>query len=568
MAVSLRTATAIARTELRARRLSTAGWVLVALAASGSVIAIYPIFAQSEALSSLLESLPSGLMMLFGIDPTTFSTGAGFLQAQLYAFVGPAIVLTHAIGAGARATAGEEELGTADLLLAQPVRRGAVVLQKFVALATTTGCVAGAFAIALWLGTQATDLQLTPSGIIGANLGLWLLGLVHAALAMLVGAHTGRNDLAVAITAVFALGGFLLHGLGPLLPDLASIARVTPFSAYQTGLPLLNGPTAGCVQLALAAGALVGLAALALRGRDLGTTPATLALLSRQLQRAASVRQRTRRPRLTPLFGSVYGKCLWDRRVTLFVWMFVLCGLTAATMGLWPSIAENSSSFEQVIGLVPPEVFSAFGVHDPALLVTAEGFLSARIFAALGLVLVLIFAIGAGSGAVAGDRERGTLELELSTPVPRHRLLLQKLLALATLLAILTTALALTLLLGEGWLDLGLRAGPIVAASAALAAAGLFFGALALFVGAWTGRSALARGVPFVVIIAGFLVNSLSATVERMAVLRWTSPLYWYLGEGPLLSRGPSLGLVPLLVGTLALAGASVVAFERLDLSR
>ena len=47
----------------------------------------------------------------------------------------PLLLLVAAIGAGARATAGEEERGTLDLLLANPLSRRRLIAEKVAALA-------------------------------------------------------------------------------------------------------------------------------------------------------------------------------------------------------------------------------------------------------------------------------------------------------------------------------------------------------------------------------------------------------------------------------------------------
>ena len=55
----------------------------------------------------------------FGGD-LDYVSGAGYLGSELFAFMVPLLLLIAAIGAGARAIAGEEERGTLDLLLANP----------------------------------------------------------------------------------------------------------------------------------------------------------------------------------------------------------------------------------------------------------------------------------------------------------------------------------------------------------------------------------------------------------------------------------------------------------------
>ena len=66
------------------------------------------------------RSLPETLRNLFGGD---FTTPAGYLRSETFSALGPILFLVFAIGAGARAIAGEEEGRTLDLLLSTPIRR-------------------------------------------------------------------------------------------------------------------------------------------------------------------------------------------------------------------------------------------------------------------------------------------------------------------------------------------------------------------------------------------------------------------------------------------------------------
>jgi beta-exotoxin I transport system permease protein len=84
-----------------------------------------------------LENLPDFMKNLLGeID---YTTPEGYLQSELFAFLAPILLIVYAVGAGARAIAGEEEAGSLDLLLSVPIRRRRVLLDKFGAM------VAGSF---------------------------------------------------------------------------------------------------------------------------------------------------------------------------------------------------------------------------------------------------------------------------------------------------------------------------------------------------------------------------------------------------------------------------------------
>ena len=174
--------------------------------------------------------------------------------------------------------------------------------------------------------------------------------------------------------------------------------------------------------------------------------------------------------------------------------------------------------------MFPSEVFAAFGMGDPKDLMTAGGFISSRVYATVGLVLMLAFAIGMGAASIAGEERRGTLELQLATPLTRRRLLLEAFAAMLTLIAVLGIALCLVMALGNAAIGLDLSLESIVAATLGLALTGVFFGALALALGAATGSTGVARGVPAAVAVGGIWstvwapsspASRLSATCHR-----------------------------------------------------
>jgi ABC-2 type transport system permease protein len=249
-------------------------------------------------------------------------------------------------------------------------------------------------------------------------------------------------------------------------------------------------------------------------------------------------------------------------------WSLGLCAIAALTMLFWPTLSRSIGDFRAIIEMFPGEIFAAFGMGDPEDLMTAGGFISSRVYATVGLVLMLAFAVGMGAASIAGEERRGTLELQLAAPLTRRRLLLETFAAMLTLIAVLGIALCLVMALGNAAIDLDLSFESIVAATSGLALTGVFFGALALALGAATGSSGVARGVPAAVAVGGILLNGLGAVVADFAALRYLSPIYWFLGDSPPLLRGFSAGPLVLLGAALVAVGIGAVGFERRDLAR
>ena len=106
-----------------------------------------PVDRELQELDKLVASYPDALKSLFGIGSGSLTSGAGFLDAELFSFMLPLFVLVLAIGSGARTLAGEEDAGRLELLLAYPLRRSRSVLVKGLAVAAEVGLVCAAILV-------------------------------------------------------------------------------------------------------------------------------------------------------------------------------------------------------------------------------------------------------------------------------------------------------------------------------------------------------------------------------------------------------------------------------------
>jgi ABC-2 type transport system ATP-binding protein len=95
-----------------------------------------------------------------------------------------------AIGAGGRALAGEEEAGTLDLLLANPVSRRRVAVDKLAALAAEIVGLGVVLWTALWIGCRAAGLHVSAGHLAPATASAVLLAVGYGAIALLVGSIT------------------------------------------------------------------------------------------------------------------------------------------------------------------------------------------------------------------------------------------------------------------------------------------------------------------------------------------------------------------------------------------
>ena len=182
------------------RRWGILGWVVGGLALTAFIVALYPIVRDTAGFLDLIDQMPEGLLAMVGVDPALITTGFGYLQAQMYTLMAPLLVLIFTIGFGATATATEDETGTADLLLATPVSRDRMVVDKTQAMLLISALLVLSFAVVLLVGNVTVDLRLSIWGIVGVSIGLLLLGAFFGGLALAIAAWTGRRNLAIAVS--------------------------------------------------------------------------------------------------------------------------------------------------------------------------------------------------------------------------------------------------------------------------------------------------------------------------------------------------------------------------------
>lgn len=258
----------LAKTLFDQRR-SLLGWSVALVLLVAMYVAIWPSVRDQPSMSDFLDQMPQAFRSLFAAAGADMSTGVGYVQVELLSLMGPIVVLIYAVAAGSSAVAGEEERQTMDSLLANPVSRTRVVLDKAAAMVVGTALLGAVLAAALILEGRLTDMGLPTGNVIAAMLHLTLLGVVFGSLALAVSAATGSIGLSRAVPVAVAVVAYLVNGLAPLVDWLQPFQKASPFYQYVGHDPLRNGLDAGGVTVAVVTVAvLVAAAVWGFRRRD------------------------------------------------------------------------------------------------------------------------------------------------------------------------------------------------------------------------------------------------------------------------------------------------------------
>lgn len=192
-----------------------------------------------DSIGDAFRDLPDAVLAAIGgVD---MSTPIGWLQGELFSITVPlaAIILLAVIGANA--LAGEEENHTMGLLLANPISRSTIVLEKVKAMVAY----AGILFVLTWGGTAlgvilgGMEVSILNIGAISALCAL--LGLVFGGVALALSAATGRVRIALFGAAGLGLVGYFVQSFFPLSKAFEPFAVASPFHYYLSSQPLVNG---------------------------------------------------------------------------------------------------------------------------------------------------------------------------------------------------------------------------------------------------------------------------------------------------------------------------------------
>lgn len=256
------------------------------------------------------------------------------------------------------------------------------------------------------------------------------------------------------------------------------------------------------------------------------------------------------------LFRTIWSKTLRDYRYAILGWGSTLGLFVLITMVYYSASDEGARAAEAEYA----NLFRFLG--EPVAITTPAGYTTWHTVAILP-VMLSIWTVLAGSWLVRGDEERGSLDLALVTPHSRVRVLLEKIAAFVTALALITLIVTIGTVLGELGSSTPVSVSGALLMSLNVTLAALVFGMLAMLLSQLFARRATAAGWAGALVIASYLLNGTGRILDHGEWLQRLTPLYYHDLSKPLIpGYGTNIGAMLLLAGLcVALGGAGVALF-------
>lgn len=219
------------------KRWATLWWSVAMFAMTLLIVVLFPVFRDS--FGAALQDVPDSLKQVLG-EASDYQRLEGFLELQVYmqmvflTFVYGIILLTGLI-------AGEEGSGTLQTLLAQPVSRSKVYLQKLAAGMVILAVLSVGLLFGIVVGAAIIGESVNVWRNVQATLAQWLVALVFSLVGYCAGAVTGRRGIAGAIAGAYAFAAYMVSSLVQTAEGLKTVNYASPFRYFNSPRVLEHG---------------------------------------------------------------------------------------------------------------------------------------------------------------------------------------------------------------------------------------------------------------------------------------------------------------------------------------
>lgn len=254
------------------QRRAILGWSLGLAAVALFVVLFYPsVKSAASYYDQMMQLIPPEYLAFFG-NITSFTTVEGYMTASLLIYLPPVLAI-YAIGLAVGLITGEVENGTMDLVLAHPLPRWRVVLEKYAALAVAIFVICLIFGLTmlasgLMIRSSTPDLPLIRWLLAGLN--VVPLTLFFGSVAFALACAVRGRATAVATATTLAVGTFILNGMVPISERLQPLEKWTIYYWYTASKPFTTGIIAEHVAILLGLSLLcLGVGLIGFQRRDI-----------------------------------------------------------------------------------------------------------------------------------------------------------------------------------------------------------------------------------------------------------------------------------------------------------
>jgi ABC-2 type transport system permease protein len=254
--------------SLRDQFKSILGWGVGLAALAWMTLIFYPEVSKlGQGFNDLLKSMPYLGTMLGDVD--SFTTIGGYVTSQLLSYM-PLLLGVYGMMVATSTITGEVERGTIDFLLAHPIPRWRVILEKYAAMLVAILAICLLLGIGMAIGGLSIGQDVPVTTWLFSALNIFPITLFYASVTFALACALRGRGIPLGVGAGLAVAGFILNGLAPLVEGLKAYRVLTIYYLFSASKPFSTGINWFYVGILLIGSLLfLGLALITFERRDI-----------------------------------------------------------------------------------------------------------------------------------------------------------------------------------------------------------------------------------------------------------------------------------------------------------
>ncbi len=228
--------------------------------------------AMVDIFQTKLGAMQPILNLMGGGDAAFMATPEGMINYGYFSWM-ILILAGYALWVGMSVTSAEEDRGIMDSLLAVPVARWQVVVEKLAAytLVMAVAVLIGHLGLVIPLGASKVFSGVSTARLLESSINMLPTAVLVMAFSAWIAVVVRRRNTAMIIAVAFLVASYFVDFIGRSVPEVDGLRRVSVFAYYDSVEVMKNGLLWGNLAVIIGVGALLAAGTVLLfRRRDVG----------------------------------------------------------------------------------------------------------------------------------------------------------------------------------------------------------------------------------------------------------------------------------------------------------
>lgn len=250
----------------------------------------------------------------------------------------------------------------------------------------------------------------------------------------------------------------------------------------------------------------------------------------------------------------------------LIIWTLVISGIAILNLLMFPDVAKQQETLEQLLKQFPPSLVKAFGMDklsmaDPMGYYATKGYLMVALFGS-------IYAVMLAGNMLSKEHNEKTIEFLLSNPITRSGIVTQKLLAVFINLLVFNLIISVSNFIGFRMAGAEFDMGVFLLLSIAPFLLHLVFASISFFLSSRLKKSRNIVSISLGLVFVMYFLDIVSSISDKFENLKYITPYEYVDAVGIVINKSISSAYLGIMAGLIIACNlAAYLIYQRRDIA-